>query len=156
MPTGATHDRPIPPRCTGRDIGRATTVAELDPDLLPTRIPHVRLRYGPLRTGIATGAWRAPSHVAIAFAIESTIDALAVLAKRSAIDMRLEILGDAADVPRDPHGANTLRSDAHGARDPGRSGARGVRVPQLRTVAPAGLPRIIRSGRIVHRWWSYR
>ena len=51
---------------------------------------------------MATGAWRAPSHVAIAFAIESTIDELAVLAKRSAIDMRLEILGDAADVPRDP------------------------------------------------------
>jgi isoquinoline 1-oxidoreductase beta subunit len=84
----------------GSYIGRATTVEQMDPDLLPTRIPHLRLRYGALRTGVATGAWRAPSHVAIAFAIEQTIDELAILARRSAIDMRLEILGEAADIPR--------------------------------------------------------
>ena len=66
-----------------------------DPD------PHARLRYGALRTGVPTGAWRAPSHVAVAFAIESTIDELASIARRSAVDMRLEILGELADVPKD-------------------------------------------------------
>jgi isoquinoline 1-oxidoreductase beta subunit len=87
----------------GSYIGRAATVEQMDPDLLPTRIPNVRLRYAALRTGVATGAWRAPSHVAIAFAIEQTIDELALLARRSAIDMRLEMLGEAADIPRHPH-----------------------------------------------------
>jgi isoquinoline 1-oxidoreductase beta subunit len=84
----------------GSYIGRATTIEQTDPDLLPTRIPQVRLRYGALRTGVATGAWRAPSHVAIAFAIEQTIDELATLSRRNAIDMRLEILGEAADIPK--------------------------------------------------------
>lgn len=87
----------------GSYIGRATTVEQMDPDLLPTRISKVRLRYAALRTGVATGAWRAPSHVAIAFAIEQTIDELAILARRSAIDMRLEMLGEAADIPKHPH-----------------------------------------------------
>lgn len=84
----------------GSYIGRAATIEQMDPDLLPTRIPQVRLRYAALRTGVATGAWRAPSHVAIAFAIEQTIDELAMLARRSCIDMRLEILGEAADIPK--------------------------------------------------------
>jgi isoquinoline 1-oxidoreductase beta subunit len=93
---------PRPPHSTevyGSYVGRVKTVEQLDPDLLPTRIPHARLRYAALRTGVATGAWRAPSHVAVAFAIEDTIDELAMVATRNAVDMRLEILGDAADVP---------------------------------------------------------
>jgi len=97
---------PRPPHSTevyGSYVGRVTTVDELDPDLVPTRIPQARLRYAVLRTGVATGAWRAPSHVAIAFAIESTIDELAALARRSAIDLRLELLGDPADVPKPPN-----------------------------------------------------
>jgi isoquinoline 1-oxidoreductase beta subunit len=94
---------PRPPHSTetyGSYIGRAATLEQMDPDLLPTRIPHARLRYGALRTGVATGAWRAPSHVAVAFAIEQTIDELAIVARRSAIDIRLEFLGDAADIPK--------------------------------------------------------
>jgi isoquinoline 1-oxidoreductase beta subunit len=94
-----------PPHSTevyGSYVGRVTAVEQLDPDLVPTRIPQARLRYAPIRTGVATGAWRAPSHVAIAFAIESTIDELAVLAHRSAIDLRLEMLGEPADVPKAP------------------------------------------------------
>jgi isoquinoline 1-oxidoreductase beta subunit len=90
----------------GSYIGRVTTVEQMDPDLLPARIPHVRLRYGALRTGVATGAWRAPSHVAIAFAIEQTIDELAAAARRSGIDMRLEILGELSDNPKRTHEAS--------------------------------------------------
>ena len=79
------------------------------------------------RTGVPTGAWRAPSHVAIAFAIESTIDELASMARRSAVDMRLEMLGETADVPKNADGADAVRSVAHGARHPGRGRARRLR-----------------------------
>jgi isoquinoline 1-oxidoreductase subunit beta len=80
-------------------VGRVRTVAELDADLQPTRIPNARLRYGNPLTGVSTGAWRAPAHVVNAFTIETTIDELASKAKRSAVDLRLEMLGEAGDVP---------------------------------------------------------
>jgi len=84
----------------GSYVGRVQRVQQLDADLQPTRIPNARLRYGAPLTGVATGAWRAPAHVVNAFVIETTIDELAARAKRSAVEMRLEILGESADVPR--------------------------------------------------------
>lgn len=83
----------------GSYVGRVKTVAELDPDLTPTRIPHARLRYGAVKTGVPTGAWRAPSHMAIAFAVETVLDELAAVSGRSPIDLRLDFLGETADVP---------------------------------------------------------
>lgn len=91
-----------PPHSTevyGCYVGRVRSAEELDPDLVPTRIPNARLRYAALDTGVPTGAWRAPSHMAVAFAIESVLDELATLARRSPVDLRLDILGDTADVP---------------------------------------------------------
>jgi isoquinoline 1-oxidoreductase beta subunit len=85
----------------GSYVGRVQNLQQLDADLQPTRIPNARLRYGAPLTGVATGAWRAPAHVVNAFTIETTIDELAARAKRSPVDMRLEILGDAADVPKE-------------------------------------------------------
>jgi isoquinoline 1-oxidoreductase beta subunit len=82
-------------------VGRVKAVADLDADLQPTRIPNARLRYGNPLTGVSTGAWRAPAHVVNAFTIETTIDELASRAKRSAVDMRLDFLGEAGDVPAD-------------------------------------------------------
>lgn len=107
----------------------ATTVEQLAPDLVPTRIPQARLRYAPLRTAVATGAWRAPSHVAIAFAIESTLDELAELARRCAIDLRLDVLGDPADVPKrpdepTPYDPSRLARVIHAAAERGGFGAR--------------------------------
>ena len=93
---------PRPPYSTetyGAYVGHFKTADYAELDLAPSRLPHARLRYAPLRTGVPTGAWRAPAHVANAFTIESTIDELAGLARRSAIDMRLEILGETADIP---------------------------------------------------------
>ncbi|MGH9220977.1 MAG: molybdopterin cofactor-binding domain-containing protein, partial [Vicinamibacterales bacterium] len=86
----------------GSYAGRVQNLQQLDADLQPTRIPNARLRYGAPLTGVATGAWRAPAHVVNAFTIETTIDELAARAKRSPVDLRLEILGEAADVPKDP------------------------------------------------------
>jgi isoquinoline 1-oxidoreductase beta subunit len=87
----------------GSYVGRVQNLQQLDADLQPTRIPNARLRYGAPLTGVATGAWRAPAHVVNAFTIETTIDELAARAKRSPVDMRLEILGEAADVPKEPN-----------------------------------------------------
>jgi isoquinoline 1-oxidoreductase beta subunit len=92
-----------PPHSTemyGSYIGVVKTTAEMDPDMQPTRIPNVRVRYGAPRSGVPTGAWRAPSHVVNAFAIETTIDELARKAGRSAVELRLELLGEAQDIPR--------------------------------------------------------
>lgn len=86
----------------GSFVGRVQTVAQLDADLQPTRIPNARLRYGNPLTGVSTGAWRAPAHVVNAFSIETTIDELAAKAKRSPVDLRLEIFGEPADVPKNP------------------------------------------------------
>jgi isoquinoline 1-oxidoreductase beta subunit len=97
---------PRPPFSTetyGSYIGRAAKAADMDPDLVPTRIANARLRYAAPRTGVPTGAWRAPAHVVNAFAIETTIDELAVRAGRSAVEMRLEMLGETADVPPNAH-----------------------------------------------------
>jgi isoquinoline 1-oxidoreductase subunit beta len=87
----------------GSFIGRVTTPEQMNPDLQPTRIANARLRYAAPRTGVPTGAWRAPAHVVNAFAIESTIDELARKAGRSAVDLRLDFLGDTADIPPNPN-----------------------------------------------------
>ncbi len=65
-------------------------------DLVPWQIPNVRLRYSQPRTGVATGAWRAPAHLANAFAVETLLDEIAQLTSRSAVDLRLELYGAAS------------------------------------------------------------
>ena len=109
---------PRPPYMTeayGAFVGRVRTLEQMQPDLVPTRIPHARLRYGAPDTGVPTGAWRAPSHVVNAFAIESVLDELAALARRSPVDIRLELLGDTADIPVRPN-ARTIYDPARMAR----------------------------------------
>lgn len=69
---------------------------DLELDLTPWHIPHVRLRYSEPRSGVALGAWRAPSHVANALAIETLLDEIAQVTGRSAVDLRLELFGAAA------------------------------------------------------------
>jgi isoquinoline 1-oxidoreductase beta subunit len=70
-----------------------------DLDLTPTAIPNCRLRYSEPKTGVATGAWRAPAHCANAFAIETTIDELATRGRQDPVAMRLRFLGSAVDIP---------------------------------------------------------
>ena len=94
---------PRPPHSTemyGSYIGRVKAAPEMEPDMQPTRIPNVRVRYGAAKTGVPTGAWRAPSHVVNGFAIETVIDELAQKAGRNPVDVRLSFLGAAEDVPR--------------------------------------------------------
>jgi isoquinoline 1-oxidoreductase beta subunit len=69
--------------------------ADFELDLVPWHIPHVRLQFSEPRSGVATGAWRAPAHVSNAFAVETLLDEIAQLAGRSAVDLRLELYGSA-------------------------------------------------------------
>ena len=72
---------------------------DLDLDLVPWQIPHVRLRYSEPRTGVATGAWRAPAHVANGFAVETLLDEIAQITGRSPVDLRLELYGTTSALP---------------------------------------------------------
>ena len=88
---------------------------EYSPDLIPTMIPHCRVEYTDVKTGIPTGAWRAPSHNVNAFAIESFIDELAQAAKRDPVELRMGFLGDGKDFtfPGDnptPYNPNRLKT----------------------------------------------
>jgi isoquinoline 1-oxidoreductase beta subunit len=72
---------------------------DLELDLVPWQIPHVRLRYSEPRTGVATGAWRAPAHVANGFAVETLLDEIAQTTGRSPVDLRLELYGTTRALP---------------------------------------------------------
>jgi len=69
---------------------------DLELDLVPWHIPHVRLRFSEPRSGVSTGAWRAPAHVANAFAVETLLDEIAQITRRHAVDLRLELYGPAS------------------------------------------------------------
>lgn len=72
---------------------------DLELDLVPWQIPHVRLRYSEPRTGVATGAWRAPAHVANGFAVETLLDEIAQVTGRSPVDLRLDLYGTTSALP---------------------------------------------------------
>jgi isoquinoline 1-oxidoreductase beta subunit len=71
---------------------------DLDLDLVPWHIPNVRLRFSEPRSGVPTGAWRAPAHVANGFAIETLLDEIAQATGRSAVDLRLALYGAAGEL----------------------------------------------------------
>jgi isoquinoline 1-oxidoreductase beta subunit len=71
---------------------------DLDLDLVPWHIPNVRLRFSEPRSGVSTGAWRAPAHVANGFAIETLLDEIAPLAGQNPVDLRLGLYGAARDL----------------------------------------------------------
>ncbi len=88
---------------------------DLELDLVPWHIPNVRLRYSEPRSGVSTGAWRAPAHVANAFAVETLLDEIAGASGRGPVDLRLELYGraDALRIPgEDPTPYNPDRMSA--------------------------------------------
>jgi isoquinoline 1-oxidoreductase beta subunit len=73
---------------------------QMDLDLQPMAIPNCRSRFSELKTAVPTGAWRAPSHNALGFVIESFLDEIDVATKRSPFELRSEMLGDTIRAPR--------------------------------------------------------
>jgi isoquinoline 1-oxidoreductase beta subunit len=92
-----------PPESTETYGSLAGPLADLDRayelDLTPTAIPNCRLRYSEPKTGVPTGAWRAPAHCANAFAIETMLDELAVRSAQDPVALRMQMLGSARDIP---------------------------------------------------------
>jgi isoquinoline 1-oxidoreductase beta subunit len=70
--------------------------------LQPTGIPNCRARFSELKTAVPTGAWRAPSHNALGFVIESFLDEIAVATRRSPFAVRDEMLGSTKTENYDP------------------------------------------------------
>jgi isoquinoline 1-oxidoreductase beta subunit len=54
--------------------------------------------------GLPRGWWRAPLHTFAAFATQSFVDEVAVALKRDPLELRLEMLGAARDLPYREHG----------------------------------------------------
>jgi hypothetical protein len=76
----------------------ADLAPDLELDLVPWHIPNVRLHFSEPKSGVATGAWRAPAHVANGFAVETLLDEIAAMTGRSAVDLRLGLYGSAQDL----------------------------------------------------------
>ncbi len=79
---------------------------EVYADALPAGlIDHYRLTWTKVPTVVPCGNWRAPGHNSTAFARECFIDEIARATRRDALDLRLELLGSARQLPyRGPGG----------------------------------------------------
>jgi isoquinoline 1-oxidoreductase beta subunit len=66
-------------------------------EMVPTLIPNCRIEYTEMKTGIPTGALRAPSHNGTAFVIQSTLHEIAHSAGIDFIELQKKILGKKAD-----------------------------------------------------------
>jgi len=81
----------------GREGNPAGT--ELDEYEFPAGfVPNLQLEYGHVLSDVPLGQWRAVSHSANVFAVQSFIDELAVVAGMDSIDFYLKLLGPERDV----------------------------------------------------------
>ena len=79
--------------------------SELYPDDFPARfLPHVRLAYTPVESGIPLGAWRSTLHSSNAFAVQSFVDELAHAQDRDPLEFRLELIGPSRRLDYAGHG----------------------------------------------------
>jgi isoquinoline 1-oxidoreductase beta subunit len=68
--------------------------AELYPDDFPARlVPHYRLEWHGVTSGIPRGSWRAPAHTANAFVVQSFLDEVAHASGQDPLALRLAMLG---------------------------------------------------------------
>src|SRR6185436_2999800 len=80
-------------------------VGTLDVDGFPAAcVPNYRAEFVDVPFGLARGWWRAPLHTFTAFAVQSFVDEVAAAARRDPLELRLEMLGDARDLPYSEHG----------------------------------------------------
>jgi isoquinoline 1-oxidoreductase subunit beta len=83
--------------------------SELYKDDLPAGlVPHFRMAYTPVKSGIPGGAWRSTLHSANAFAVQSFMDELAHAAGRDPLEFRLELLGGPRKLAYEGHGGPEL------------------------------------------------
>lgn len=94
---------PAPPETT--EIYSAYGAPAKDPArqfenlLIPILVPNVQLEFTHIPSRVPTGAWRAPAHNALAFAIEGFLDEIAHAAKLDPVALREQFLGEPANFP---------------------------------------------------------
>jgi len=66
-------------------------------DSIPVRIANLRVEFHEVKTGVPTGAWRAPAHNANAFVLDSMLDELALAGQRDPLELRRELYGRSSD-----------------------------------------------------------
>jgi isoquinoline 1-oxidoreductase beta subunit len=77
----------------------------LDMDGFPAGgVPNYLAEFVPVDFGLTRGWWRAPVHTFVAFATQSFVDEVAVATQRDPLELRLEMLGAARDLPYKEHG----------------------------------------------------
>jgi isoquinoline 1-oxidoreductase beta subunit len=77
----------------------------LEPDDFPAGlVDDLQKTFYPVESGMPRGWWRAPVHTFHAFAVQSFIDEIAFEVRRDAVDLRLEMLGEAREIPYRGHG----------------------------------------------------
>jgi len=77
----------------------------LDTDGFPAAcVPNYATEFVPVEFGLTRGWWRAPVHTFVAFATQSFTDEVAHALNRDPLELRLELLGAARDLPYKDHG----------------------------------------------------
>lgn len=79
--------------------------SELYPDDFPANlVDNLRLEWCAVASGVTRGSWRAPSHWANAFAVQSFVDEIAHATGQDALQLRLNMLGEPRSFPYGQHG----------------------------------------------------
>ncbi|MEO8103078.1 MAG: molybdopterin cofactor-binding domain-containing protein [Betaproteobacteria bacterium] len=83
--------------------------SELYPDDFPANlVPNLKLEWCDVKSGVTRGSWRAPSHWANAFAVQSFVDEIAHATRQDALALRLKMLGHARTFDYRQHGGPTF------------------------------------------------
>ena len=105
--TGWSHRCAATPR-TWRDAGmkdRPLYTGCIEPDDFPAGlVANLDKSFFPVSSGMPRGWWRAPLHTFHAFAVQSFIDEIAIATKQDAVQLRLDMLGSARQIPYSGHG----------------------------------------------------
>lgn len=108
---GWSHQCAATPRNT-RSVERGDEpawIGSLEPDDFPSGlVANLDKRFFPLGSGMPRGDWRAGGHEFHAFAVQSFIDEIAFDVRRDAVALRLEMLGEAREIPYSGHGAEVF------------------------------------------------
>jgi isoquinoline 1-oxidoreductase beta subunit len=90
-----------------KNAPRPPHVTEVFPDGFPSGFaPHFRMEYAQAKSNVPRGAWRAPGHNATAFVDQCFMDELAQAMGKDPLQMRLEMLGSAREMPYRDHGGD--------------------------------------------------
>lgn len=77
----------------------------LEPDDFPAGlVANLDKTFFSVASGMPRGWWRAPLHTFHAFAVQSFIDEIAFEVRRDAVELRVEMLGEARRIPYSGHG----------------------------------------------------